>query len=100
MRIQPSGKTTRIMEEAVDLLGDLPEDCFVFITGAHSKWLLELSKGFKEAGLTDIKFFTVAQIKNGCLRGRRGVLLVDDVWDLSPEEYLIVNEEQRILRYG
>jgi hypothetical protein len=95
---QPSGKTTRMMETAVELLGELPENCRVFITGAHSPWLFELSQAFREAGLKDIEFFTPSQIINGCLHGRRGILLIDDEWDLPRRDRIVLLQEQRLLR--
>lgn len=93
-----SGRTTALMEEVVELLGLIPEGYFVFITGAHSTWLFELSQAFKEAGLTYVEFFTVSQIKNGCLRGRKGRLLIDDEYDIPMKDRMIMWQEQRLLR--
>lgn len=93
-----SGRTTALMEEVVELLGLIPEGYYVFITGAHPTWLFELSQAFKEAGLTHVEFFTVSQIKNGCLRGRKGRLLIDDEYDIPMKDRMIMWQEQRLLR--
>ena len=98
MEDRRSGKTTRLMEEAIALLGELPEDCFVFITGPHSRWLFELERAFRDKGLFDVKFLTISQIKRGNLRGRKGRLLIDDFHDLALEDREILLEEKKILR--
>jgi hypothetical protein len=54
----------------------------VFITGGHSHWLTELQYRFQKAGLEGVKFFTITQVLNGDLRGRRGLLLIDDEVDI------------------
>lgn len=92
-----TGKTTSLMEEAIAILSELPEDAKVFITGAHSRWLLDLKKDFKEAGLVDVEFYTASRIIQGCLRGQRGILLIDDAWDLSPRDLDYILEEKRRL---
>src|SRR5687767_8923521 len=93
-----SGRTIVLMEEAVELLGLIPEGYYVFITGAHPTWLFKLSHAFKKAGLTHVEFFTVSQIKNGCLRGRKGCLLIDDEYDIPMKDRMIMWQEQRLLR--
>lgn len=98
MNDKRSGKTTQLMEEAVDLLGELPDGYKIFITGAHSKWLFELERAFKDNGLFDVKFLTVSQIKQGHLRGRKGRLLIDDFHDFSLDDREILLEEKKILR--
>lgn len=98
MNNKGSGKTTQLMEEAIDLLGGLPEDCFVFITGPHSRWLFELERAFRDNGLFDIKFLTISQIKRGNLRGRKGRLLIDDFHEFSLDDREILLEEKKILR--
>lgn len=75
------GKTTRLMERAVRELGDLPEGQRVYITGPHRRWLRELERAFKKAGLVDVVFFTPEQIFDGRMRGCRGKLLIDDMED-------------------
>lgn len=95
-----TGKTTRIFEQAVKLLGELPPDYFVYITGAHSKWLVELEHRFKNAGLTDCKIVTINQIQNGRLRGCKGRLLIDDTKDLSLNDLDMVLAEQKILEHS
>lgn len=93
-----SGKTTQMMEKAVELLGEMPDNCSVFITGAHSEWLFELSQAFRDAGLMNVEFFTPGQIVNGCLRGRHGVLLIDDENDIPGKTRSKLFNEQKILK--
>jgi hypothetical protein len=92
-----TGKTTRIMEEAVSLLADMPEGSYIYITGAHFSWLHALDHDFKSAGLTGVKFFSPRQIMEGALRGRQGILLIDDFGDLSWKEQDYLVEEQRMM---
>ena len=93
-----TGKTTSLMEEAVDLLATLPEDVKVFITGGHSNWLLRLKREFELSGLVGVEFYTPHQIATGCLFGRKGVLLIYDPIDIPHKEFKIIIEEQ--LRLG
>jgi hypothetical protein len=93
-----TGKTTRLIEEAIDISGDLPETSTVFVTGAHLRHLISLKRMFHQTGLVGVEFVTVHQILTGCLRGRRGVLLVDDFWDLTPSQRVHMTEESRILK--
>lgn len=92
-----TGKTTRLVEEAIRLLGELPEGQNVFITGAHSQWLHMLATDFKAAGLVDVVFLSPHQIIRGALRGRRGRLLIDDPWDLTMKQSDILYLEQMLL---
>lgn len=80
------GRTIRLMEEAIELLGEIPEDHRVYITGAHTRWLLQLEREFKEAGLVDVKFVPVQSVLDGRLNGLKGVLLTDDFQDLTYEQ--------------
>lgn len=79
---EPVGKTTAIFNEAIRLLGDLPEDYVVVVTGPHTRWIDELRHSFKASGLVGVVVMTLPQIFGGGLRGYRGVLLVDDMDDL------------------
>lgn len=92
------GKTTNLIEQAIYLISTLPENSKVYITGAHTKWLRRLQVSFKDSGLVDVIFLTPEQIINGYLRGRRGILLIDDLYDLSYkcQKYLV--EEQKCLK--
>lgn len=92
-----SGKTTKIMEEAVELLETLEDDQYVFITGAHSPWLFQLSQEFKAAGLVNVEFYTSSQVIHGSLRGRNGVLLIDDIGNFSTNERRQLRIEQDLL---
>lgn len=93
-----TGKTTRLMEQAVALLATLPEDERVYITGAHTTWLKQLEGDFRSSGLVDVVFITTAQICNGALRGRAGVLLIDDLIDMPSDTAAAVLEERNRLR--
>lgn len=93
-----TGKTTRLIEEAVMLLADLPETSGVYITGAHPQWLHDLSQSFKMSGLVGVYFFTPSQIRNGALQGRRGILLIDDFFDLRWEDRQFLLMEKKLLR--
>lgn len=97
MNDRGTGKTTRLIEEAISLLADLPEDTNIFITGAHINWIHELNRRFKSSGLPNVIFFTPSQIKEGALRGRKGILLIDDYIDLSLEDKIILSGEQKRL---
>ena len=102
MSDQGSGKTTRMFEMVVAKLGELPEDTMVFISGAHTKWLFELEKEFKAAGLTSVAFFTPEQIMSGKMRGMKGILVIDDFFDLPPEqqEFLLFEKNRLDMIYG
>lgn len=78
---EPVGKTTAIFEEAIRILGHLPEGCVVVVTGYHGNWVRELAHDFKASGLVGVVVMGASQILNGGLRGYRGVLLVDDMDD-------------------
>lgn len=80
------GKTTELLERAVDLVADLPNDYYVFITTPHSQWLRTLERDFKAAGLIGVRFISIDQIKDGGLQGYRGKLLIDDFMDISPND--------------
>lgn len=95
-----SGKTTAMMETAVELLGTLPQGANIYITGAHYRWLDDLRREFKHSGLVDVMFFTPRQILNGALRGRKGVLLIDDFYDLPFNDALAILEEKIMLERG
>lgn len=97
MNDRHSGKTTKIMEEAVELLGELEDSHHIFITGAHGPWLFQLSQEFKAAGLVNVEFYTSSQIIHGCLRGRHGVLLIDDIGDFSTNDRRQLRIEQDLL---
>lgn len=92
------GKTTQLFEHAVDLLGELPETSNVFITGAHNTWLNELRGRVKDSGLEGIVILSPEQIMMGALRGRRGLLLIDDWADLTWKQRDVLTQEQRVLR--
>ena len=98
--LRGNDKTTNLFEEAVRLLAELPEGYSVFLTGAHSRWLSELKYRVRRFGLVDVHVFTVEEIKYGKLRGRRGVLLVDDVMDMSYKDAMEIRSEQAMLFYS
>jgi len=88
------GKTTRLIERAIEALGNLKEDQKVYITGPHSQWLNKLECEFKEVGLVDVVFITISQISNGYLRGRKGILLIDDFHEcFSFDQKMLIEEE-------
>jgi hypothetical protein len=97
-----SGRTTRLIEEAISLLSKMPDGYVVIITGAHPRWLRELEREFKEAGLVDVIFMSPQQIIQGRMRGLRGLLLIDDFQDLPRKEQVYILDEQRHLKrlYG
>lgn len=55
----PTGKTTSLIERAIEALSELPDDEKVYITGAHANWVRTLSRDFQGAGLTDVVFMSV-----------------------------------------
>lgn len=95
-----TGKTTRLIEEAIDILADLPESQRVVVTGAHSRWLHQLEHDFRASGLVGVVFLSPEQIVNGALRGMKGKLLVDDPWDLPAKLSDTLYLEKRILERG
>lgn len=90
-----TGKTTNLMEKVVNILAEIPRGGKVYVTGAHTKWLLELEKEFKAAGLVDVIFIPVGSVVSGKLRGCRGILLIDDTQDMSLNELDACLEEKR-----
>lgn len=98
MELTEEGKTTSLIEEAIYLLGDLPEQYEVFITGAHTNWIHNLAKIFKSEGLFGVRFVSPLEIASGFLRGRLGILLIDDASDLSYETLFFLKLEQKRLR--
>jgi hypothetical protein len=96
-QFRQTGKTTRLFEEAVALLADMPADHQVFVTAAHRNWLLELEYRFKSSGLVDIVFYSPEQISRGALSGRKGALLIDDYADMTPMQKDVVNDAQEQL---
>ena len=96
-----TGKTTELMEEAVRLLAILPEGQNVYVTGAHTRHLNDLEREFKEAGLVDVVFLAKTSIMyNGALRGRRGILLIDDLQDMTFKEQELITMERDMLGYS
>lgn len=91
------GKTTRLVETALALLAEMQEDEKVFVTGAHVQWLLDLKNRFKETGLVGVEFLTPTQIKYGALNGKKGVLLIDDMWELKEEDRVYIAEAKKRL---
>lgn len=92
-----NGKTTNLVEEAVSLLADMPENAKVYITGAHTRHIRRLRDEFRAEGLKDVEFVTVPQIRSGYLNGRIGVLLIDDEWDLESHDRLALFDIQRVM---
>lgn len=95
-----TGKTTWLIELAIRNLGHMPETHCVFITGAHLQWLYQLEHDFKATGLVGVVFLSPYQIINGALRGRKGILLVDDPWDLPAKTNDILWLEKTLLERG
>jgi hypothetical protein len=95
-----TGKTTGLIEEAIRLVGEMPETHRVFITGAHSQWLHQLEREFRATGLVGVVFLSPHQICRGALRGMKGVLLVDDPWDLPAKVSDTLYLEKLILERG
>lgn len=93
-----TGNTTRLFEHAIELLGELDENEWVVITGAHTPWLFELEHRFKASGLVGVKFMNVDAIMQGKLRGFRGILLIDDPWDLTAKQNDIIYMEAQLMR--
>lgn len=91
------GKTTSMMEKVIELLGELPENHKVFVTGAHTPWLSILERMFKEEGLIDVEFVPITILCSRGLSGKRGRLLVDDFGDLTNDQQRRVIIEGRIL---
>jgi hypothetical protein len=88
-----TGRTTRLLEEAVRLAAE--DD--VWVTGAHARWLRTLGANARAEGLVGVRFVSPHAVCRGALRGARGVLLVDDEWDLEPATRVRVLEERRRL---
>jgi hypothetical protein len=97
MENRPSGKTTRLFEDAVNLAATLPESHKIYITGAHTRWLEQLKRDFKGEGLVGVEVMTIPQILNGGLRGRKGVLLIDDIRDITSMDLSTLLDEKRYL---
>lgn len=100
MHPRDEDKTTRIFEQAIYLICDLPEDHKVYITGAHYEWLCDLRRDFKETGLVGVEVITAVQISNGYLRGCKGRLLIDDIEDLNHKDLEWLLMEKQILEKG
>jgi len=102
MSDQSIGKTTRMFDFVVAKLGELPEDTIVMISGAHINWLHTLERDFRSAGLTSVAFFTPDQIIQGRHRGIKGILVIDDFFDLPPEkqEFLLFEKNRLDVIYG
>jgi hypothetical protein len=90
-------KTTKMFEEALRLVSEMPDTHRVFITGAHTHWLDQLRRDFRAAGLVGVEVITPGQILRGYLRGRRGKLLIDDIEEMSLDDRLLLLSEQEIL---
>lgn len=95
-----NGQTTRLMEEAVDLLSQLPGYAKVFVTSPHPIWLLELDRAFRLSGLVGVEFYTLSQIKMGALLGKIGKLLIDDYEDFYWKDLEYLEQMKTYLECG
>jgi len=94
-----TGKTTRLMEDAINALAEGYE---VVVTGAHPIAVRELEHQFRCAGLVGVHFMSPHQIRDGKLRGLKPArMLVDDIWDLDPKMRDVIERERMMLHaYG
>lgn len=87
-----------IVGEAAELLVHLPEHAKVFITSSNLDFLMDMIYEFEEYLVTDVEFVTPAQILNGHLRGRAGVLLIKDARFLSEGMRHCLYQEAEVLK--
>jgi hypothetical protein len=88
------------LEDAIRILGELPDDQKVYFTGTQESLLRHLEKEFQRSGLIDVVFIPIADILRGRLRELKGVLIIDDVHTVSYSEKDQLLSEQRVMNRG
>jgi len=93
-------KMDEIIDEAGELLSNMPIDATVFVTSSDLDLLTDMMYELSDYEIDDLTMVTPQEILNGRLRGRIGVLLQKDMRFLSDIERELIDLEAHILQLG